>query len=471
MQPDAEDLIPDPRQIDAQLRRRYDVRGPRYTSYPTAPQFQALDRASLLKRWRARNGLQRDPGLSLYLHIPFCRARCLFCGCHTFGRRNADTVQRYVEALLAESRLAARVADPQRPLRQLALGGGTPNYLQPAQLHQLLSGLEDTWNIQQDGERSVELEPRSATPETLDVLLQHDFNRFSLGVQDFSEQVLRAVRRDQWLLQIEEVTDHLRKRGCQQINFDFIYGLPGQDLANARNTVARVANLRPSRIALYSYAHVPWMQRHQKILEGRDLPDPERKVELFLTMARGFVRAGYLPVGMDHFALPDDPLVHALQDNSLRRTFMGYTTGRGLDTLGLGASAISWVGASYSQNLKELEPYLQQVEGGQLPLFRGHLLSQDDLIRRELLLELFCTFRADLAALGARFGIDAARYFAPELQRLQPLAEDGLLTFTPQLIRVSPLGRFFIRNICMVFDVYLRSDVHGADMPKYSRTV
>ncbi len=458
----------DPRRVAESLRARYDLRGPRYTSYPPAPHFRELSAAEVLPRWQARNGLQPDPGLSVYLHLPFCRSRCAFCGCHALGPERAEVVDRYVAALEAELVLAQETLDPTRPVRQVAFGGGTPNFLSPAQTDRLLEALHRRLNLQADAEISVEVDARTATRDKLAAFLRGGANRFSLGIQDFDEAVLRGIRRGQSLIQVEEVADFLRAQGIQHLNFDLIYGLPGQSLASAERTAAAVLALQPSRIALYSYAHVPWLHPHQRSLEALGLPDQDLKLGLFLQLMDRFFEGGYLTIGMDHFALPGDPLTRALEDGSLRRNFMGYTTGRGLDILGLGISAISSVGSSYSQNEKGLQPYLEEVEGGGLPLRRGHLLSDDDLLRRELISELFCTFRADLDALGREFGVDCGSYFASELERLAPLEADGLLTRDAHSLVLSDTGRFFVRNVCMVFDRYIEGDPQER---RYSRTV
>lgn len=454
--------------IGPRLREKYDVRGPRYTSYPAAPHFHPIDIAALRARWRTRQGLADDPGLSLYFHIPFCHKRCLFCGCHTLGRRSRETVGLYLDALIGEMSLAANAAGAQRLVRQAALGGGTPNFMTVIEIDRLLGTMRSTWRVEEGAELSVEVDPRTATRDKLDVFLDHGFNRFSLGVEDFEAKVLEAVKRDQQMMQVEEAVGHLRGRGCEAINFDLIYGLPRQTLETAAETVRRTLVLGPSRIALYGYAHVPWIHPHQQVLEKRDLPDADLKSRIFLLMADRFREAGYLQVGMDHFALPGDELVTALKRRTLRRTFMGYTTGRGLDVVGIGISAISGIGASYSQNTKSLGPYLEQVTAGHLPVERGYLLDRDDEIRRELLLELFCTFHADLRALSGRFDIEAGAYFADDFRRLGPLADDGLVSWDDQEIRVSETGQFFIRNICMVFDRHLEQ---GGAGQKYSRTV
>jgi oxygen-independent coproporphyrinogen-3 oxidase len=458
----------DPRRIPPSLRMKYDVRGPRYTSYPAATHFHPIPVPDLFDRWAGRNSLTDDPGLSLYLHIPFCRARCVFCGCHSVVPSGGDTVERYVGALGEEMKLASLRVSPRRPVVQVALGGGTPNFLTEDQTDRLLCAVERGWAVSPGAERSVEIDPRTATPGKLDVFLRHGFNRFSLGVQDFDPGVLSAVRRGQDLMQVEEVVAHLRSRGCSAINFDLIYGLPGQDLTSAAATARQVIRLGPSRIALYSYAHVPWIQPRQKSLEKRGLPDQDAKLALFLVMLDLFQEAGYLAVGMDHFALPGDSLALALKDRSLKRNFMGYTTGRGTDSLAFGASAISSIGAAYSQNAKGLDAYLDGIAAESLPVERGFLLEREDEIRRELIIDLFCNFAVDLAALGERFGIDAADAFSQEISRLQPMADDGLVSLSPEAIRVTETGRFFIRAICMVFDRYLSGD---GSLPVYSRTV
>lgn len=458
----------DPRRIDPALRRKYDVRGPRYTSYPPATHFHPIEEEELYKRWTAANDREKPSELSLYLHIPFCQTRCLFCGCHTHIVQDQSLVDRYVDTLLREMEITSRRIDPSRPVVQVALGGGTPNFLSEAQTERLLSGMAARWNIRPEAERSVEIDPRTATPGKIEVFLRHGFNRFSLGVQDFNPRVLSLVRRGQDLMSVEDLVSFLRRHGCRAINFDLIYGLPGQDLTGVAETARRVTCLRPSRIALYSYAHVPWIRPAQKALEGHGLPDPDLKLALFLEMLDHLQQEGYVAVGMDHFALPEDALVQALRNRTLRRNFMGYTTGRGTDLLALGESAISSIGTSYSQNCKEIIPYMEGIEQGRLPIERGFLLDCDDEIRRELILDLFCNFQADLIAFGRRFDIEAAAYLADDIAGLQPLIDDGLVSVTPQSIVVSETGRFFIRNICMKFDRYLERD---AAARVYSRTV
>jgi oxygen-independent coproporphyrinogen-3 oxidase len=459
--------LQDPRHIPKSLLEKYDVRGPRYTSYPPATHFHPVETTSLYQRWTERNQLTVDPGISLYIHIPFCRTRCLFCGCHTFVG-NKDQTDPYVDALIREMNIATSIINPARTLRQVAVGGGSPNFLEAKQIDRLLQALRSIFSLAEDAELSVEIDPRSSTKEKLSAFLQHGFNRFSLGVQDFSPIVLNRVRRGQGLMQVEETVRFLREWGCTSINFDLIYGLPGQDLGTAAQTAATVIGLRPTRIALYSYAHLPALFHHQKALDEAGLPDAELKSAIFLHLMDRFIDAGYIAVGMDHFALPTDPLAIALSRGSLRRNFMGYTVGRGLDLLGIGASAISSIGSAYSQNEKDLAAYQATVTTGTLPVVRGFLLEKDDQLRRELILTLFCNFRADLNELSTQFEYNVRTSLAAEIEKLRPFVADGLVTLTNDAIHVTDIGRFFIRNICMVFDRYLERD---ATLRRYSRTI
>jgi oxygen-independent coproporphyrinogen-3 oxidase len=307
-----------------------------------------------------------------------------------------------------------------------------------------------------------------ATPDKLDALLENGFSRFSLGVQDMHPDVQKAVYRNQELLSVQEVVAHLRDRGIDEINFDLIYGLPAQTMETAQFTLDEVRKLRPNRIALYSYAHVPWIMKHQTALEKTGLPNPDEKIDLYLFMARGLIEAGYLPIGMDHFALPDDNLVEAMNQGTLRRTFMGYTTGKGLDTLGLGVSAISWVGDSYAQNYKDILSWRQAVESGEMPWERGFLLSEEDLLRREVITQISCNLMVDLESLDELFSLDVPTVLEDSISRLKVLEGDGLIETDQDKIFVTERGRLFTRNICMVFDHYLEKDGNQA---RYSRTV
>jgi len=454
--------------VPDELRARYDVHGPRYTSYPPANHFRALAAAEVLPHWREAAAAAPEAPLGLYVHIPFCRVRCSFCGCHTRIGDGDAAVDAYMDTLIAEMRLVRGHVGACRPVHQVALGGGTPNRPHPATLDRFLAAMRSLWPVTADAELSVEIDARTATDEHLDTFLRHGFNRFSLGVQDLDERIITRLRPGQERAHIDRVVERLRSSGCSAINFDLIYGLPGQTRESVAATAGGVVALAPSRIALYSYAHVPWVQPHQHAVERLGLPDPELKAALVATMRERFAAAGYVEIGMDHFALPDDPLAVAAAAGTLKRSFMGYTDRRGLELAAFGVSAISSIGPVYAQDEKDVQSHAADIARGELPIRRGFVLDRDDLLRRELILDLFCNFTVDLEALGARFGVDAAGYFAGELEQLAPLVADGLVEVDGGRVSAVGWGRFFVRNVCMVFDRYLGA-THAATT--YSRTV
>jgi oxygen-independent coproporphyrinogen III oxidase len=458
----------DPRRVDPALIEKYETAGPRYTSYPTAPQFYDLTEREILPVWRASNTAGNPAGLSLYVHIPFCRTLCFFCGCHTYIRKTEEDAEVYIVALIEEILRAAQNFDCSRPLRSIALGGGTPNFISVGQLNSLMTAIRTGFAVAVDAEISVEIDPRTITPEKLDAFIANGFNRFSFGVQDFNEQVIKAVGREQGPMQVERAISYLREHGIEQINFDMIYGLPGQNLDVVKQSVQTALQMRPTRLAYYNYAHVPWLKPQQKKLERLGLPTAEQKTGMFGHVFESLTASGYVPIGMDHFALPEDSLAQALVERKLNRNFMGYTTYRGNDLLAFGASAISGVAGSYSQNEKSLPEYIKAIDSGELPIVRGFVMSDDDIIRREIILELFCNFRLDYETLEKRFDIRFGQYFAEELELLKEYADDGLLAVDEGAIEVSPTGRFFVRNICMTFDRYLES---APEQQRYSKTI
>ncbi len=449
------------------LQKKYNVRGPRYTSYPPANHFGPLDQNQLLAYWQQRQNLKNDNGISLYLHIPFCETRCAFCGCHTYVKPSPLLVDEYVQGLIREMEKVRIQVGVQRAVVQIALGGGTPHYLSVAQLHNLLSEFRKNWKLAADVEFSAELDPRTITVEKLDCLKEYGCNRFSLGVQDFEPLVLNSLRKNQNIAHIDKVVGWIRNRERNFINFDLIYGLPGQTLESAKRTSQKVVQFLPNRIALFNYAHIPWVQPHQKALEKKEFPSPESKSDIFLYMRNYFINSGYQTIGMDHFALPDDLLVKAQVANKLWRNFMGYTPLREIDLVGMGASAISCVGKAYSQNEKDLNKYLHCLKNQQSPVVRGFILSEEDEIRRELIMTLFCNFYVNWKEFDSRWKIDHDFFFEHELKELEPMISDGLLTLEPNFINVTNIGKFFIRNICMVFDSYLEHESQRV----YSRTI
>ena len=463
----------DPRDIPQHIIDRYATRGPRYTSYPTAPHFRTdYDRDAIEAAWRRTPA--GDDGLSVYVHIPYCRKRCLYCGCHTevLPHEDDSTMAGYVDRLLDEIHIAAELlGGSHRPLMQLALGGGTPTILPPPLMERLLDGIEQL-GVRAGGEFSAEVDPRTITTELLDLLVERGFNRFSLGVQDLDPEVQQIVGRVQPVEQVEGVIDHLRSRAAAPaINIDLIQGLPGQTPESFRRTIGRVVQLDPDRLALFGYAHVPWIRPHQQALEGHRMPTAEERIQLLGIAWEQFVEAGYEPIGFDHYARQDDELTVALRQGTLHRNFMGYTTHRGLDMIGLGVSSIGAVGFTYTQDFKDHEPYDASLAAGQMPWERALELSDDDLLRREVILDLSCNLRLDLKAFRDRHDLDLRDRFPDEMEQLGPLQDDGLFEITDQEIRITPLGRFMVRNICMVFDAYLGSQGAAGQDVRYSKTL
>jgi oxygen-independent coproporphyrinogen-3 oxidase len=452
-----------PSTIPVELLQRYAKSGPRYTSYPTAPQFSTeFDAREVEARWRD-SAASGNP-VSIYVHLPFCAARCFYCACTTEIGHSRQTIDGYLEALEGESALHVGQIG-RNTVAQLALGGGTPTHLAPQQMRRLVSALEDRLEFTSDAERSIEIDPRSVDERYLETLTELGFNRFSFGVQDLDEGVQRNVRRVCSTDRIAGLIAHLRRLGQKAVNVDLMYGLPGQTLESFGVTLDGVRAMEPSRIAVFGYAHVPWVSPHQRALEKYSMPGPDERTALFGLAWDRLTGAGYEHVGMDHFALPGDELIRALRARSLTRSFMGYTTRRGLDLVGIGASAISSVNGTYTQNLKLVPEYLERRAA---PWFKALCLSDEDRLRREVILELFCNFHVDLDTVGRGYGVDGAGHFADEIEALDAFAKDGLLRATGPIIEVSELGRFFIRNICMTFDQYLAP---GKGRGRYSKTV
>ncbi len=455
-------------QVNPELLQRYDRPGPRYTSYPTAVEFQE---DFIARTYGAR--LQRlgpEQGISLYIHLPFCEHRCTFCGCHVVITRKREVAARYLDYLERELELVASHL-PERPrISQYHWGGGTPTYFTPAQLRKLHEKVADRFEILPDAELAIEVDPRVTTREHIDVLKDLGFNRLSMGVQDFTPEVQTAIGRNQDENSTRELFEYCRQKGFESINIDLIYGLPLQSPDSFAGNLASVITLRPDRVALYSYAHVPWIKGHQKKMDVEMLPSREIKFELFIQALRAFELSGYEQIGMDHFALPADELSKARQQRRLHRNFMGYTIHRTPHMIGLGISSIGEVDGAYIQNCKKLSTYYQALDQGVLPVEKGRELSRDDHIRRRVITSLMCNFYLDIPQVENDFGICFEDYFAKELNDLQagPVA-DELLSIHPDAFEVTPRGRLFIRNICMVFDRYLREKPRT--QPTFSRTV
>ncbi len=451
--------------IPHSLLTKYNRSGPRYTSYPTAPQFsENIDQEKVRSIWIDAN--RPNAGLSLYIHIPFCRSRCLYCGCFTEAHHRLDTRKAYVAALKKEAAELFRDFASKRRIHQLALGGGTPTYIGHELLADYIHFLKSAVTFESDAELSIEIDPRTVDENYLDSLLEAGFNRFSFGVQDLDPQVQTIIQRPLQEKHLQKLLTHLRSRKKEAYNLDLIYGLPGQSITSFSETVRKIAAMRPSRTALFGYAHVPWVSPHQKALEKYSIPNPEERMSLFGTAFEVLIGAGYKHIGMDHFALPEDELFKALKSRTLTRNFMGYTTKKGLDLMGIGASSISSLGRTYVQNRKDVLSYNKRKDG--LHWNRGIILDEEDMLRREIILDLFCNFYLDQSAIESKWGVSFSRHFAQELIDLRPMAEDGLIRIGEHSLEVTPLGRFFVRNICMVFDQYIRSERTEG---RYSKTI
>lgn len=457
--------------ITLDLLKKYDRPGPRYTSYPTAVEFAGtFGPAEYAARLAEADRLAG--ALSLYAHLPFCEHRCTFCGCHVVITQDADVVTKYLGYLHREIDMLAAHLPNRRQVSQYHWGGGTPTHLTPSEMEALHRKVTDHFVLERDAEVAVEVDPRHTSVEQINLLRALGFNRLSMGVQDFDPDVQAAVDRNQTEAQTRTMYDLGRAKGFASINLDLIYGLPLQTKAKFGRTVDVVIGMRPDRVALYSYAHVPWIRAQQKWIEPKDLPSPEDKLQLFLDSRDRFLAAGYVEIGMDHFALPGDELAEARSKRRLHRNFMGYTVKMGSDMVAVGVSGIGDVRGAFSQNEKKLSRYYEVLDEGRLPIERGYPLNRDDLIRRETITRLMCNLWLDTPAIEREFGIVFADYFAAELAALRapdgPVVE-GFVAIEPDHLEVVGLGRFFVRNIAMIFDRYLESRSGGK--PVFSRTV
>jgi oxygen-independent coproporphyrinogen-3 oxidase len=458
-----------PPDIPAALLSRYDVPGPRYTSYPTVPHWESTPTS---EEWISHLGrcLADGSDAAVYVHIPFCRSLCTYCGCNVRITRNRSLTVPYLDSVLTEWQLYRRALGIERlPVGELHLGGGTPTFLTPPELTHLIEGLLAGARLAADAELSIEVDPRVTSAEHLQALAALGFRRISLGVQDFDPRVQDIVNRVQSEEQIREVSDTARSLGFQSVNFDLIYGLPLQTEESIRSTMAAVGRLRPDRIALYSYAHVPWIKPQQRRFTEADLPVGDAKRALYECGRELLTGEGYREIGLDHFALPEDALWKASESGTLHRNFMGYTSRRSVPQLGLGVSAIGDAWSAFAQNEKVLERYEERVALGELPIVRGHVLTAEDLELRSRILELMTRFRTNWDERGSAGG------FLRDIgTRLAPLASDGLIVVNEDACEVTDVGRAFLRNVCMAFDARLvrqRAGSAPAGAPVFSRTV
>jgi len=450
------------------LLTRYDAHGPRYTSYPTAVQFtDTFDPAHYRE---AASKAKANADLSLYFHIPFCDTVCFYCGCNKVATKNRAHARPYLDRMKRELALQAALFETSRPVTQLRWGGGTPTFLSHDEMAELMSATREHFNLVADerAEYSIEVDPREASEATIALLRELGFNRLSLGVQDFDERVQRAVNRIQPREMTETVLDAARKNGFESVSVDLIYGLPHQSVESFSRTLDAIIDLKPDRVSVFGYAHMPSLFKMQRQIDESALPSPAVRLAILERVIARMGEAGYVYIGMDHFALPGDELARAFEAGTLQRNFQGYSTHGDCDIVGLGVSAIGRIGDSYSQNARDLIGYYAALDAGRLPLMRGLQLDEDDLIRRELINELMCHGTLDKRAFGARHRLLFDEYFVRERQRLVPLIEDGLVVESPREIRVTSRGRLLLRIIAMCFDAYLDD---AAQAPRYSRVI
>jgi oxygen-independent coproporphyrinogen III oxidase len=447
---------------------RYNRPGPRYTSYPTAPVWRDDFGPDDLEGIYAEADREARP-VSLYMHLPFCESLCLFCACNVVISKNKAVAPPYLETLKREMEHVARFVSRTRPVAQFHWGGGTPTYLSPAQLEDLFTQARERFTFSPEAEIGVEVDPRVTSEHHLATLRRLGFNRLSLGIQDFHPQVQQTVHRVQPYEQTRDLSDTARRLGFDSINVDLIYGLPYQTAETFRATVERVLTLAPDRVAMFSYAHVPWLKKQQGSFQ-KHLPEGMEKFRIFQAGLERFLSAGYAYIGMDHFARPTDELAVAQRNRTLHRNFQGYTTKAGADLYGMGVSAISGIGAAYAQNFRDVAGYSQAVTTRGIATMRGYRLTRDDLVRRSLISRLLCHAVISMRELEQEFGLDFAGYFAEELRRLEPFVADGLVHIQDDEISVTMLGRIFIRNVAMIFDPYLEQQ-ELTRRPLFSRTL
>lgn len=462
---------PADRETISRLVAKYDQPGPRYTSYPTAVELsEDVGREVYEQKLEEANALGDAP-LSLYLHLPFCDERCLFCGCHVIITPHHERARPYLDLLKREMALVAERLPDRRRFAQLHLGGGTPTYYSPEELDSLMGALLADYSPLEGAELAVELDPRVTSKEHVDVLAERGFNRMSLGVQDFTRSVQERINRVQSLEETRAVIEHGRRRGYRGINVDLIYGLPLQTPTSFEDTVEQVIDMGVDRVACYSFAYVPWLRGHQKKLDTSELPSTEVKAELFALARERFLAAGYEPIGMDHFAKPDDDLARAKREARLKRNFQGYAVIPGDDVIGFGISAIGDVRGAMIQNEKKLSSYTEAIEANRLPVVRGIVRSRDDVIRGEVIHSLMCNFVIECSDVEAAWNIDFREYFSDALERLERYRDEGLVLIDRERIRATPIGELFVRNLAMCFDRYMWEKHADSDKPTFSRTV
>ena len=455
-------------EISEALIRRFDSLGPRYTSYPTADRFNAaFDEHSYIKYLEGHASAPVKAPLSIYVHLPFCASICYYCGCNKIITKDHGRSAKYLRYLEKEMALVASHLHGERQVVQLHLGGGTPTFLSADELHELMQMLRKYFDFAPDAELAIEIDPRTVDDNMMAMLADLGFNRTSLGVQDFNPAVQQAVNRIQPYEMVERAITASRAAGFLSVNFDLIYGLPKQTLGSFSQTLDDVICLSPDRIALYNYAHLPSRFKPQRRIEESDLPSAEERLQIFLMSLRRLLAEGYVYIGLDHFAKPEDDLTRAQATKSLHRNFQGYTTRAECDLIGLGVSSIGKVGHSYSQSVRTLDAYYERLDAGELPVEKGFELSMDDVLRRQIIMSFMCSEAINFDAINKGYVIDFIEYFSSEMSQLRQYQDAGLITIDSSSITVTPKGRMFVRAVGMVFDKYLQQSTSA----QYSKLI
>ena len=454
--------------VTSEFLEKYNVPGPRYTSYPTAPEWNDdFGPSDFVEGLERSNASRPARPLSLYMHLPFCESLCLFCGCNVVINKDHQVSHPYLEKLKLEADRTSELLDPDRPVVQFHWGGGTPTYFTAEQLEELFVHVKKRFLFAPDAEIGLEVDPRVTTLEQIRILSKLGFNRISLGIQDFTPIVQETVRRMQPFEATRDLIDECRRLGYESINVDLIYGLPHQTPDSFADSIEKVLTIRPDRVAMFSYAHVPWLKKQQGSFE-KFIPRGMEKFRIFVAGIERFTEAGYFYIGMDHFALAEDELHQAQQDRTLHRNFQGYTTKAGADLLGMGVSSISGLDRVYAQNFRDLQHYYAALDGESIATMRGFGLSDEDVLRRAVINKILCHCVLEKHEVGDEFGVEFDDHFARELCALENLERDGLVELSKDRVSVTALGRIFIRNVGMVFDTYLRGP---REKPLFSKTL
>lgn len=452
--------------MDENFFKKYSVSGPRYTSYPTAPHFQEkIDQKEI--KSAIKKSFNNGKELSLYVHLPYCDTLCYFCACNMIRSNNRERISRYLKYLYKEMEIYSSLINPTQKVVQMHWGGGTPSHLNPDEILETGEKINTYFNISEKAELSVEVDPRGLTDDHLNAFREIGMNRISMGVQDFDEKVQKAVNRVHKFTEIESLFEKIHMRGFRAINLDLMYGLPYQSTASFHKTLDKVLKLKPDRIALFHFAYLPEIKKHQRLILQETLPSSEEKLAIFVQSYERLIEEGYQYIGMDHFALPNDDLAIALKNKTMTRNFQGYSTKKNTDIIAMGITGISQVENLYFQNQKTENNYFEAIENKQIPVLRGYLLEKEDEMIREIIMTLMCDLHLDIKEIEQKYMVRFNQEFANEIQKLEPFKKDGLIEIKKDTIQVSEKGRYAIRNIVMVFDRFLAKDqkIH------YSKTI